>query len=210
MVRDDFLAAARSAAGLLRAPEVAAAWDGPSALAGFSVSGLAGHLAYQVLGVRHALADPVPEEETVTLLGHYARVEWIGSAPDDPVNVRIRDGGEQVAAEGADALAGALDAAVDELTRTLAVVPERAVRIPLWGPWSLSLSDFLRTRMMELAVHSDDLAVSVGVATPVLPDAVMETVIDLLARLAVRRHGGTEVLRALSRAERSPGSIAAF
>ncbi|MFI6296180.1 maleylpyruvate isomerase N-terminal domain-containing protein [Nonomuraea sp. NPDC050790] len=210
MVRDDFLAAARSAAGLLRAPEVAAAWPGPSALAGFSVSGLAGHLAYQVLGVRQALAAPVPEEETVTLLGHYERVEWIGSAHEDPVNVRIRDGGEQVAADGPQALVAALDAAVAELAGTLATLPERAVRIPLWGPWSLSLSDFLVTRMMELAVHSDDLAVSVGVPTPVLPDEVMETVLDLLARLAVRRHGQVGVLRALSRAERAPGSIAAF
>jgi hypothetical protein len=35
-------------------------------------------------------------------------------------------------------------------------------------------------------------------------------VIDLLARLAVRRHGPTAVLRALSRAERAPGTISAF
>jgi hypothetical protein len=84
------------------------------------------------------------------------------------------------------------------------------VRIPLWGPWSLMLDDILTTRMMELAVHSDDLAVSVGIATPALPQSAVDTVIDLLSRLAVRRHGPTAVLRALSRAERAPATIAAF
>jgi hypothetical protein len=64
--------------------------------------------------------------------------------------------------------------------------------------------------MMELAVHSDDLAVSVGLPTPPLPPGAVDTVVDLLTRLAVRRHGPTSVLRALSRAERAPATIAAF
>jgi hypothetical protein len=74
----------------------------------------------------------------------------------------------------------------------------------------LTLDDMLITRMMELAVHSDDLAVSVGVPTPELPPGAADTVIGLLTRLAVRRHGPTGVLRALSRSERAPGTIAAF
>jgi len=84
------------------------------------------------------------------------------------------------------------------------------VRIPLWGPWSLRLDDLLITRMMELAVHADDLAVSVGIPTPELPRSAVDTVVDLLSRLAVRRHGATAVLRALSRAERAPATIAAI
>jgi hypothetical protein len=63
---------------------------------------------------------------------------------------------------------------------------------------------------MELAVHSDDLAVSVDLATPALPPSAVETVVDLLSRLSVLRHGPTAVLRALSRAERAPTTIAAF
>jgi len=35
-------------------------------------------------------------------------------------------------------------------------------------------------------------------------------VLDLLCRLAVHRHGAVAVLRALSRAERAPASIAAL
>jgi hypothetical protein len=74
----------------------------------------------------------------------------------------------------------------------------------------MTVDDLLITRMMELAVHSDDLAVSVGIATPALPQSAVDTVVDLLSRLAVRRHGPTAVLRALSRAERAPDTIAAF
>ncbi|WP_214411712.1 maleylpyruvate isomerase N-terminal domain-containing protein [Sphaerisporangium fuscum] len=209
-IRDDFVATARSVAALLRRPEVAAAWGGPSALPEFGVAGLAGHLAYQILAVPQALAEPVPAEPVVSLLDHYGRVEWIDGGVDDEINVRIRRGGERVGAEGAAALAGRVDAVVDGLPGLFASTPDRPVRISLWGPWSLAIDDFLVTRMMELAVHSDDLAVSAGIPTPELPEGAVGTVVDLLSRLAVRRHGPTAVLRALSRAERAPTTIAAF
>ena len=59
-------------------------------------------------------------------------------------------------------------------------------------------------------MHGDDLAASLEVATPAYPDSAFETVIDLLVRLSVSRNGALPVLRALSRAERAPRSIAAF
>jgi hypothetical protein len=208
--RDDFLATARSAAGLLREPAVAAGWGEPSALAEFSVGGLAGHLAYQILAIPEILAQPVPAEQVVPLLEHYARVPWIDAGLDGDINVRIRQGGEQVAAAGPAALADQVDAVIADLTGSLASAPNRPVRIPFWGPWSLRLDDMLITRMMELAVHADDLAVSVNIPTPPLPPPAVDTVVDLLSRLAVRRHGPTPVLRALTRAERAPATIAAF
>lgn len=63
---------------------------------------------------------------------------------------------------------------------------------------------------MELVVHADDLAVSVAVPTPPLPATTTEPVVDLLSRLAVRRHGSTALIRALARTERAPDTIAAF
>ncbi|MEV5750237.1 maleylpyruvate isomerase N-terminal domain-containing protein [Actinoallomurus sp. NPDC052308] len=207
---DDFLAVARSAAALLRDPAVAARWSEPSALPEFGVSGLAGHLAYQVLAIPQVLAQPVPQEPCVPLLEHYARVDWTDAGLDAEINVRIRRGGEEKAAGGPQALAAEVDAAIERLTGDLAAAPDRPVRLPFWGPWSSTLDDLLVSRMMELAVHSDDLAVSVGIPTPALPQSAVETVVDLLTRLAVRRHGPTGVLRALSRAERAPATIAAF
>jgi hypothetical protein len=67
----------------------------------------------------------------------------------------------------------------------------------------------LRTRMMEIAVHGDDLACSAGLdAQP--PEAAAAVAIELLTALAVRKHGAAALLRALSRAERAPASIAAI
>lgn len=98
-------------------------------------------------------------------------------------------------------IAERVDAAVSWLATEFETVKNPPVRICLSGEWS---------RMLELTVHSDDLVVSVGVGTPRFPENVVETVVDLLSRLAVRRHGATNVIRALSRAERAPASITAF
>ena len=122
----------------------------------------------------------------------------------------IRRGGEREAADGAAALAAKTGTTVGALRSALPAEPaDRLVR-PSWVSWTPTLDDFLVTRMMEIAVHSDDLALSAGVATPTLPPAVLDPVLDLLTQLAVRRHGPTAVLRALSRSERAPGTIAAF
>lgn len=208
-MRDDFLTAARSAAGLLREPQVAAAWSRPSALPEFSVGGLAAHLAYQVLALPDMFAAPTPTEPTITLLEHYARSAWVGADLDADINVRIRSAGEASAEDGPAALVTRLDAAVEEVATALVTMPNRPVRLPLWGPWSMLVDDYLVSRMMEIAVHSDDLAVSVGLPTPQLPAGVLDPVLDLLVRLSTRRHGQAAVLRALSRAERASG-ITAF
>jgi hypothetical protein len=79
-----------------------------------------------------------------------------------------------------------------------------------WRGWSLTLEDFLITRMLEIVIHSDDLAVSVHVAPSPLPEEPTAVVLALLTRPAARRHGAAAVLRALSRQERAPATIAAF
>ncbi|MER7892449.1 maleylpyruvate isomerase N-terminal domain-containing protein [Micromonospora sp. NPDC094482] len=209
-IRTAYLTAARSAVGLLGEPAVAARWDAPSALAEFGVAGLAGHLASQVFQVEAVLAEPVPEGDPIGLLDHYARGSWGGASVDDEVNVGIRRAGEKIAVAGAAALVEGTAAAVRRLAEALADEPADRVVHLARGPWSLALDDFLTTRLMELAVHSDDLAVSVDVPTPQLPAEVIDPVLSLLARLAVRRHGQPAVLRALTRAERAPALINAF
>jgi hypothetical protein len=208
--REAYLIAAESAAALIASPSVTAAWTEPSALAGFTVGGLAAHLAGQVFTASQALASPSATSEQVTLLGHYERVTWIGADLDDDINVAIRSSGEQSAEPGAAAVSARLDAALRDLREALPSAPDDWRVQPPAGPWSLRLDDFLVTRMMEIAVHSDDLACSVGIATPSLPASILDPVFALLSALAVRRHGPTALLRALSRAERAPATIAAF
>lgn len=218
-IRRAYLRAATSTLTLLRDPAIAEAWAGPSALVDFTVGGLAGHLAGQVLMVGPLLRDAptandadkdADEYPLVPLLEHYARAQWVHADLDDEVNVNIRRRGEHVAADGADALIAQVERALAELPEALETVTlDQQVR-PASMSWRLRLDDYLTARMMEIAVHSDDLAFSVGIATPVLPPAVIEPVLALLSDLAVRRHGPTAMLRALSRAERAPRSIAAF
>jgi hypothetical protein len=209
-LRDAYLQAATSAAELLGRPAVAAAWERDSALPEFRVCGLAGHLAHQVLAVPDVLANAVPDEPPIGLLDHYHGSAWRTGDINDDVNVGIREQGERRAADGAATLAGQVAGVATELTAVLPQEPaDRIVFLP-WGPWSLRLDDFLTTRMMEIAVHSDDLAYSVDTEPPELPEAVLEPVLALLTALAVRRHGQPAVLRALTRAERAPNRINAI
>ncbi|GAV43534.1 maleylpyruvate isomerase N-terminal domain-containing protein [Streptomyces acidiscabies] len=208
--RELYLSVADTAAKLLGAPEVADRWHQPSALAKLSVQGLAGHLAGQVFFIPAVLAEAVPSEPAISIHEYYARVSWIGSDLDTPFNQGIRSGGEEEAADGPAMLAARVAACVEELRGTLPTAPHRLVRRPTWGPWSITLDDFITSRTLEIVVHSDDLAHSVGLPTPEFPARAVETVVDVLSRIALRRHGATNVLRALSRAERAPGSISAL
>ena len=209
-MRQAYLDTAASAAALLADPAVAAAWEAPSALPRFRVSGLAGHLGRQITDVARLLAETAPAGNPITLLDHYARVEWIGASLDADVNINIRRAGSKEAAGGPAALTALAGATLRELCNTLPSEPaDRIVYLP-GRSWSLSLDDFLASRMLEIAVHCDDLAVSVSVPGPHLPETALETVLTLLIRLAVRKHGPTAVLRSLSRAERAPATIAAI
>jgi hypothetical protein len=209
-MRAAYLVAAGSAASLLRTPSVAQRWTAPSALERLTVGGLAAHLGAQVLNVPRVLAVALPDGTSpISLPEHYDRVPWVRADLDAEVNVAVRTGSEASAAQGVDALLVAVDAALDALRAQLpAIRDDRAVLLP-WTGWALTLDDFLLTRMMEIAVHADDLAVSVGVDTPALPHAVFGPVLGLLTDLAAVRHGQAGLLRALTRRERA-GSVAVF
>jgi hypothetical protein len=209
-VRLAFLDAAKSAAELLSDREVAAGWSRPSALAGFSVGGLATHLASQVLNAEGALDQQIPDLPHVSLVEHYARSAWFEAPVEDEANTSIVEGGESAAAQGPAAMVSDVNRALSRLREELPwQAPGRLGSMPWWR-WTLTFDDLLVTRMMEIAVHSDDLAVSVGVPTPTLPPSVLEPVLGLLSQLALRRHGPTALLRAYSRSERAPASISAF
>jgi hypothetical protein len=209
-IRDAYLEAAATVAPLLRDPAVSAAWEGPSALAEFSVRGLAGHLASQIFMVGSGLAGPSSDLDAISVSEHYSRVAWIDASPDSEFNTTIRANGEQAASVGADALADQVEAAVRDQSSALPAAPSgHRVTAPS-GEWSLAIDDFALTRLMEIAVHSDDLAVSVGLETPALPDDTVMPVVSLLAGIALRRHGQVAMLRALSRRERAPATITAF
>lgn len=208
VIIDSYLATAKVAASLLRAPEVAARWTEPSALAEFRISGLAGHLATAVFRVEQALEVDVPDEPPVDAAEYFARGDAPGRSPGEPRQQGIRRLGEEAAAEGPAALADRLDRAIDHLTTAL---PDEPTDRLVYGIRAvLPLDQWTLTRMIELAVHIDDLAVSLDVATPELPPEAADLVVTTLARIAVKHHGAIPVLRALSRRERVTAPICAF
>ncbi len=164
-----YLDAAANAADLIASAEVAANWDEPSALAEFAVSGLTGHLARQVIMVPGLLRREVPPDPGIIgILDHYARVPWVDAALDDEANVAVRRSSEAEAADGLAAVFQRVAETIGELTTTLVGEdPARPVYIP-WNGWALTLEDFLTSRLLEIVIHVDDLAVSVG-AAPAMP-----------------------------------------
>jgi hypothetical protein len=208
-LRAAFLAATDHVATIVSRADVRAAWHEQSALAEWEVGGLVAHLAGQPVTTvallrADPIGDPIPLEE------HYARSAWVRASLDDEVNVSIRESGDARAADGPDAVLAAVTEARDALPDLLAAQPDdRAVLIP-WAGWSLGLDDFLTGRLMEVVVHGEDVAASVGFTTPPLPRGVLDPVLALLTRLAVTRHGQGAVVSALTRAERAPRTVSAF
>ncbi|WP_067712633.1 maleylpyruvate isomerase N-terminal domain-containing protein [Nocardia yamanashiensis] len=207
-VRDAYLSAATATGTLLANPAVAAAWEQPSALPEFSLHGLAGHLAAQVLHVTPVLETEPPVAPSLSVTEFFTHSPAFEAGVDADISVWIRRNGESTAADGVDSLVRRVETAIEhQRTALFTQAPDRLIGI-LDRP--MLLDDFLLTRMLEIVVHSDDLAVSAGIPTPAFPAQVFEPVLHLLASLTVTRHGQTAVLRALTRAERAPGTITAF
>lgn len=197
-----FPVAASIALDLVRRPEVSDRWAAPSALPKMSVGALACHLGRQTVLAARQLPVPTGLAPLADVDDHYARAAWVHtSSPDDPANDRGDDDAE--AALGPAALAERAAGALDAVRELLAGGAARDVVAIPWQGWALRRADFLLTRMLEIVVHSDDLAAGLGIDTPRFPDEVFAPVRDLLVRLAVRRHGQSAVVATLTRRERA-------
>lgn len=63
------------------------------------------------------------------------------------------------------------------------------------------LEEYLKTRCVEFAVHTEDLALSIDAAHRA-PEQAVTIAVELLVAAAKQRHGDREVLHALTRRER--------
>jgi uncharacterized protein (TIGR03083 family) len=209
-IRRLFCAAADATAPLLllAGRAQAARYDGPSALAEFSVRGLAGHLLRAMTSVEGYLdaagppAVPGAGVEPVTAAAYYATV--LGSGPtdiNDDLNRSVRQRGVEAAPGRAAELAAVWAATTDRLRSRLAAEPAGRF-VSVYGGIVLTLDDYLLTRLVEVVVHGDDLAGSLGVEPPALDRDATGLVIATLVEVARIRHGDTAVVRALTRRER--------
>ena len=198
--RSLFIACSKAARELAGRPEVALRWDEPSALERWSVSGLTGHLVRATTSVEGYLdADPAPSGETIDAARYYELI--LDRDLDSKLNTAVRTRGEEMAAEGLPALLRLWDSTLARLEERLGYeTASRKVRVI--DNLVLRLDDYLVTRILEMLVHSDDLAVSVGLETPEFPDAARGAAIATLVRVARMHRGDLAVLRALTRRER--------
>lgn len=200
-VRRLFLECAASSRALIARDEVRKRWDDPSALEHFSMRGLAGHLVRATGSVEAYLDRPEPPGK-----GVISAAAYYATAVDTPdlqseLHVAVRAKGEAEAAGGHHALVQRLGDLIDRLTERLgSESPGRRVRV--FQDLVLTLDDYLVTRLVEQLVHCDDLAVSIGVATPEPPLGAMDVVLEALLEVARWRHGDLGALRAFSRRER--------
>jgi hypothetical protein len=198
-VRSIFLACARNAHALIARDEVARAWLRPSALEGFAVSGLAGHLARGATGVLAYLAEPEPAGPPIEAAAYFGDSDTT-APPSDAEQTAIRERGEKEAGRGHAALVAGLERALPQIEATLRTEPPDRLAAVYRGA-VMRLDDYLVTRVVELTVHTDDLAASVGVEPRLVAEGVALAIEHLVA-VALRRHGGPAVLRALARRER--------
>lgn len=206
-----FLASAEVSLALASRAEVDAAWTHESSCEGMTVGGLTDHLLAQLRHVAQGLRAPAPVNAPVIgLLDHYSQASWVTSSRAGEVDPDQNDTNNTAAAAGQAVVLSTARQALAELPALLAASREQdVIHIP-WQGWSLSTTDFLTTRMMELVVHGDDLASSVGRDTPEHDPAVVAAVLGLLADVSLARHGQVALVRALSRPQRSTGTISAF
>jgi hypothetical protein len=185
--------------------EVAEAWERPSALALYSVGGVAAHAVHGVVWLEQVLKDAEPIGLRAVKVGEFFGVNRVQGEGTDPLAASLRSAAEAFAQTGGAIVATACTVARDELVPLLSDAPaERAVPVIRVAGGQVPLREYLKTRVLEVVVHGDDLVSSVAglqVADP--PADAVAVSLGVCVELARARVGDLGSLRAFTRAERA-------
>lgn len=179
-----------------------AQWALPTGLEGWDVRDLVAHIAGQIDAVPRLLTEPPPAADAPTISvdawvaatrrGTQARsaTGTAGGAADDPSGGR--SGGSDLGATGDPAAtiaasAERLEPVLEDAVRTDWLLPHR------FG--AMRALDFTLTRLVELVVHSDDLARATGIKVRMDRYAVASVVRLLADALAARAPGRSVEVR---------------
>jgi hypothetical protein len=139
----------------------------------------------------------------VSAVTYYARLADTDSRAS-ALNTGVERRSAETAEQGATQVAREAQIALDELRVRLPKEPsDRRVAVAHRPGEELWLDEYLLTRLVEIAIHTEDLALSVGVDVRA-PEPAVSAAIELLFAAARERHGDESVLRALARRERDP------
>ncbi len=208
-VVEAFSLAGEATASLVASPEVAAAWERPSALTGYATGELAAHVLLATARLRDVLRDDEPTGATAVGLAAFYGPNRLDDPtdPDAGLHPLIRRAAADAAGRGPGAVAAALGEVVAELTARLpGEEPGRLVPVLNVHHGATALEAYLRTRVVELVVHGDDIAASVGLAYAVPPPAA-DVALGVCLELARARAGDLDVVRAFARAERADRDV---
>ncbi len=217
--------AVEQAAEFMDTDQVVSAWEQASVLDGMTVGALCAHLV-RAAGATIAYLDRT-DPSGATQVGTERNagrttgegesgsagdtdvltpVTYFNAALEAPIHVRIKEVSATEASKGhADVVAEARRVA-EGLARRL---PDESTdrMVEALGGRALTLDDFCRTRLIEVLMHTEDLAASIGVEPPPTNPAATGEIIDILVGIARHRHGDWAVIRMLGRAERDDGQV---
>lgn len=168
-------------------------WDSP-ALGSWSVRTLVGHIGRSFTTVVEYSARPAERADVTDSAAYYLAI--MGVADPAQIDARAEQAGIALGDRPLEAVRELQDRA-----NTALATDDRLIQTIAGG---MLLSDYLPTRIFELAVHSVDLARAIG-APEALPPDVADHALALSVDVARRRGDGQALLCALT----GRGSLAA-
>lgn len=186
---------------LIGRPEVDEQWLSPSVLPELSVGALAAHLGRALLTVDAYVQDTaLPDDAArVDAAGYLVAALGEHDPVDSEFHQAVRQRGESAAEVGQH---GVLDALVAAMERLNEMPVDMTHRIAVLGGLQIELGEYLKTRLVEIAVHCRDLADSLEIDPPEMSDDCWTVVTEVVVAVAVLRNEQGAVALALSRADR--------
>ncbi|MCI0888307.1 MAG: maleylpyruvate isomerase N-terminal domain-containing protein [Chloroflexi bacterium] len=162
-------------------------WDDVG-LGEWNVRDLVGHTSRSLTRVEEFSAQPAEKATVLSAAEHY-RVALAPANVNDEIAARGREAGAELGDDPAAAVRTAADRVLpllDGLSEDMVIsYPNGAIR----------LGDYLETRVLELTVHTLDLAIAIGADDEAPPEALSVT-LHLLADLAVASGQGAPLVLA--------------
>lgn len=182
--------------------EVGDHWSAESCLPGMTVGSLSGHLLNSgVLLVDEALdASGIPDGPTMTAT---RILSLVPIAAADPVHAHVRAVAEAAVIKGHTEVVEHTKDCLTRLRPLLEEAPPTCVVAFRGGSFPMTLNELLRSRILELVVHLDDLACSVEIVDLPVSDEALRLVCHLGIDIKIERNGSAEVLRGLFRPDGS-------
>jgi uncharacterized protein (TIGR03083 family) len=187
---ETFSSAARAFAALVGTiPE--SSWDGPG-LGDWDLRALVGHASRSLIAVSTYLQHSADREDVISPADYYAQIrDYASNSGAEAIIERGRQAGRDLGEHPSATVEDLLERVLGEL------VGVEDPLIEVIGGLGIRLSNYLPTRVFELAVHGMDIARAADIDFAI-PASVLEEATVLAARIGLAVGRGETVLLALT------------